>query len=68
MSEHPPPDSDPRDAAGWIEYYYSRGWSDGLPLVPPSRQSVQAMLNAGGVAGDTLLGEIPERHARLPAD
>ena len=68
MSEHPPPDSDPRDAAGWIEYYYSRGWSDGLPLVPPSRQSVQAMLDAGGVAGDTLLGEIPERHARLPAD
>ena len=64
----PPPASDPAGAAAWIEYYYARGWSDGLPLVPPTRASVDAMLAAAGLAPDTLLGSIPERNAELPAE
>jgi hypothetical protein len=39
-----PPAGDPGAAAAWIEYYYARGWSDGLPLVPPSGAAVAAML------------------------
>ena len=42
-----PPPSDPRTAAEWIEFYYAQGWSDGLPLVPPTEESVQEMLAAG---------------------
>jgi hypothetical protein len=64
----PPPTSDPADAAAWIEAYYARGWSDGLPLVPPTRASLDAMLAAAGLAPGDVLGEIPERNAALPAE
>jgi hypothetical protein len=64
----PPPASDPRDAAAWIETYYARGWSDGLPLVPPTRESVAAMLAAAGLRPDAVLGRIAERNAVLPAE
>ena len=33
------PDSD-RDL---IEWYYEKGWTDGLPVVPPTAQKVAAM-------------------------
>jgi hypothetical protein len=63
-----PPSSDPATAAEWIEFYYQQGWSDGLPLVPPSEESVQAMLAAGGLTGDEVLGTIDERNAIIPAE
>ena len=27
-----------------VEFYYDRGWSDGLPVVPPTEEKVRAML------------------------
>src|SRR4051794_5389267 len=63
-----PPSSDPATAAEWIEFYYQQGWSDGLPLVPPSEESVQAMLAAGGLTGDEVLGTVDERNAIIPAE
>ncbi|HKI99228.1 MAG TPA: hypothetical protein VKB51_12210 [bacterium] len=68
MTDLPSPASDPHDAAAWIEYYYARGWSDGLPLVPPTRESVDAMLAAAGLGAHEVLGEIAERNAVLPAE
>ncbi len=68
MSEPPIPTSDPRDAVAWIEYYDARGWGDGLPLVPPTREAVDAMLAAGGVRAGDVLGRIAERNAVLPAE
>ena len=44
----------PLDAAAMIEAYYERGFTDGLPVVPPSNQSVADMLAAGGLP--VLLG------------
>ena len=32
-----------------IEIYYSRGWTDGLPVVPPTERSISAMLAAAGL-------------------
>ena len=26
------------------DYFYERGWTDGLPIVPPTEERVQAML------------------------
>jgi len=26
------------------DYFYSRGWTDGLPIVPPTEERVRAML------------------------
>ncbi len=63
-----PPPSDPSTAAEWIEFYYVQGWSDGLPLVPPTEESVHAMLVAGGLHADDILGTIDERNAILPAE
>ncbi|MCZ6474315.1 MAG: hypothetical protein O6934_12830 [SAR324 cluster bacterium] len=60
--------TDPRDAAGLIEFYYEKGWSDGLPVVPPSEDSVGAMLAAGGVQGDEVVGVVSARNTRVTAD
>ncbi len=58
----------PGDAARLIEMYFERGWTDGLPVVPPSEESVGAMLAAAGLRGSDVLGEVFERHTRLTAD
>ena len=48
------------DAAGSydeLEEMFDRGWSDGLPVIPPTPERVQAML--GGRDPSTSLGEVP---------
>jgi hypothetical protein len=44
-----------------VEDYYARGWSDGLPVVPPTEAEVGAMVAASGRDGLEALGEIPPR-------
>ena len=56
------------DAQTLIEQYYERGWSDGLPLMPPSEDSVGAMLAAAGLSGSEVVGEVPDRHLQVTAD
>jgi hypothetical protein len=56
---------DPREL---IEAYYEAGWTDGLPVVPPSATSIGAMLAAGGFRGDEVIGEIPGRNTVVVAD
>ena len=55
--------TEPRDAAALIELYYQKGWTDGLPVVPPSEDSVGAMLRAAGLKGGREAG----RRDPLPA-
>jgi hypothetical protein len=40
-----------------MEDMFERGWTDGLPVVPPTRQRVEAML--GGADGSVSLGPVP---------
>ncbi len=40
----------PLEAAAFSEEAQRRGWSDGLPLIPPTEERVTAMLAADGVA------------------
>jgi hypothetical protein len=40
-----------------MEEMFERGWTDGLPVVPPTRHRVQAML--GGADGSVSLGLVP---------
>src|SRR5258707_3935892 len=56
------------DAAALIEAYYEAGWTDGLPVVPPSDASIAAMLAAAGLDGHEELGAIPGRNAIVIAD
>ena len=39
-----------------IEYFFEQGLTDGLPVVPPTPEAVQAFLEAGGLAPDEVLG------------
>jgi hypothetical protein len=56
------------DPAALIEAYYDAGWTDGLPVVPPSDASIAAMLAAAGLAGHERLGEIPGRNTEVIAE
>lgn len=56
---------DPLDAN---EECHRRGWTDGLPVVPPTADRVEAMLSAGGLSGGHVLGEIPVRRRTLTAE
>ena len=44
-------------AADEMEEMFERGWTDGLPVVPPTRQRVEAML--GGADASSSLGTVP---------
>jgi hypothetical protein len=56
------------DLAELIEAYYERGWTDGLPVVPPTEKSLAAMLAGAGLAGAEVIGEIPGRNTVVTAD
>ena len=53
------------DGAGFdeLEEMFERGWTDGLPVIPPTGERVQAML--AGHDGDELLGEMAPALARV---
>ena len=56
---------------GWaeaVEAYIDNGWTDGLPVIPPTTEPVEAMLAAAGMTGDEVLGEIPTRNISVPAE
>ena len=42
-----------------IEACFARGWSDGLPVVPPTPERVLRMLDGTSRAPDEVVGEIP---------
>jgi hypothetical protein len=47
------------------DYFYERGWTDGLPVVPPTEERVQAML--AGMrrrAADELIAVVPPKMGR----
>ncbi len=57
-----------RDPVEVIEYCYERGWTDGLPVVPPVRWRVQQMLDAGGRPADEILGVVKFRRRTITVD
>ncbi len=60
------PDGD-SSPAELIEVYYERGWTDGLPVVPPTEKSVAQMLAGAGLRGEEIIGEIRERNVVVTA-
>jgi len=41
------------------EYYYERGWTDGLPIVPPTEERVERMLTGTQRKAQESLGAVP---------
>jgi hypothetical protein len=56
------------DTVDAIEACYARGWTDGLPVVPPTVEKVAAMLGAAGLEPDDVLGEVPVRRRAVTAE
>lgn len=55
-------------AADAIEFMFERGWTDGLPVVPPTPDKVAAMLAGAGREPDELLGSVPARRKTVSAE
>jgi hypothetical protein len=51
-----------------VEYYFEVGWTDGLPIVPPTVERVQTMLAAAAVEPDVELGGVPTRNVTVTAE
>ncbi len=50
------------------EAYHANGWTDGLPIVAPTPERVEAFLAAAGLEPGELLGEVPTREVRVTAE
>ena len=55
------------DALGAIERCYELGWTDGLPVVPPTSYRVAVFLDYAGRPASEVVGEIPERRRQITA-
>jgi len=56
------------DVSGAIELCYTNGWTDGLPVVPPTADRVEAMLKAGGLDPKEQLAYIENRQVTVTAE
>ena len=48
-----------------VEWYFEQGWTDGLPVVPPTRDKVDAMVAALGGEPEFVECKIPPRYGSL---
>ena len=51
-----------------IEFCFEQGWTDGLPVVPPTPERVQAFLGALELPPDTVVGALPEQERVITAE
>lgn len=57
-----PNDTDP------IQFCYDQGWTDGLPVVPPTEERVRAMLAGTRLAASTVIAKIPPSWAKASVE
>ena len=58
----------PINVAEQMEFYFARGWTDGLPVVPATRPLVDDMLEAGRLRPDAIIAEMPSRKVAISAE
>ena len=51
-----------------IDFCFDQGWTDGLPVIPPTEGRVKAMLDAAKLQPDQQIGYIPERKISITAE
>ena len=51
------------DPEAAFEEFYARGWTDGLPIIPPTPARVQRMIAAAGLPADQVIAVLPPRNA-----
>ena len=53
---------------GVVEGYMDRGWTDGLPIIPPTPELVSACLDAAGRSPSDILGTEPTKGRVITAE
>jgi len=56
------------DLSDAMEMCFTRGWSDGLPVVPPTQERIVAMLRGGGLEPGQELAFIENRQVSVTAE
>ena len=56
------------DADAANDLFQQNGWTDGLPIVPPTEERVRACLAAAGLAPDSVVGVEPVRALAITAE
>jgi hypothetical protein len=50
------------------ELYHSQGWTDGLPIIPPTEDAIRACLDWVVMEPDELIGVEPVRELAITAE
>jgi hypothetical protein len=53
------------DAEEASEWFHARGWTDGLPIVPPTPERVARFIEASGRKPDEIIGSYPSRRRAI---
>ena len=56
------------DTSEAIEFYFDKGWTDGLPVVPPTEASIRAMLDAAKLEPGQEITFIENRQVSVTAE
>lgn len=48
-------------------FFYRRGWTDGLPVIPPTEEALEKMLKAAGLSGDEIIAILPPANRKALA-
>jgi hypothetical protein len=56
------------DDGGAMELCYTNGWTDGLPVVPPTAERIRAMLEAGAIDAQQQIAFIENRQVSVTAE
>ena len=57
-----------RDLADALEFCHAQGWTDGLPVVPPTVESVRVMLEAAGLDPGHEIAYVAHRAVSITAE
>jgi hypothetical protein len=49
-------------------FFYKRGWTDGLPVIPPTEEAVAEMLTGTDLRPDYLLGKLIPRQGKVTVE
>lgn len=48
-----------------VEFYFEQGWTDGLPVVPPTREKIDQVIAVLGGSPDFVECKVPPRWGAL---
>ncbi len=50
------------------DYFEQQGWTDGLPIIPPTEDLVSSMLEASPAPAERVLGQLPPRNGTVTVE